>query len=149
MKLAQKYRQTMEHEHGWPIALTCPTCAHTGTPDYEGWTPSRAIRFGSRATIYADVSCANCGVSLKTAAADELKKQFAGVSTPPRNRMLLGWFAVCIVTAPLALSAALAARRIRRTVDSPRDDRFGGAAGGHWPGHLLDEPLDRCDSKSL
>lgn len=105
----QAYRERLEHKHGWQIELACQVCGHHSVPDSDGWTPSGAIRFGQRATIFANLSCANCGADLKSAAGEMLAEIFADVATPARNRLLLGWFIACVVVMPLLIAVGLAA----------------------------------------
>ena len=78
----QAYRERLEHKHGWQIELACPVCGHHSVPDYDGWTPSGAIRFGQRATIFANLSCANCGA--------DRKQDFRGSTGIPTRPMKLG-----------------------------------------------------------
>lgn len=107
--LMQAYRERLEHKHGWEIELNCPACGHHGMPDYDGWTPSGAIRFGQRATVFANLSCPNCGSDLEEAAGDMLTEIFADVSTPPQNRRILRWFIAWVVVMPMFVALGIAA----------------------------------------
>lgn len=105
--LLTRYRERLQHQHGWEVELRCPACAASALPSLDGWTPSYAVNFGDAPTIYANVTCSKCGVDLKDAAGKKLVEIFAGVPVPPRNNWLLVWFLVFAVGTPLLLTAGL------------------------------------------
>jgi hypothetical protein len=74
-----KYRQRMQHEHGWEVELRCPACGLLAHPVFRGWTPSHAVSFGNRPTIYARLVCPACGAGLKATAGEKLVELFADV----------------------------------------------------------------------
>lgn len=76
----------LEHTHGWEVELACSHCGLVAVPDFAGWTPSTAVRFGPRPTIYANLSCPRCRRDLRDAAGKELVGLFAEVGPPPGNR---------------------------------------------------------------
>jgi hypothetical protein len=94
----KKLRGSLEHEHGWEVPVECPVCGHGDVPLYEGWTPSRAIRFGNRATMFARLRCAKCHSDLKDAAGRTLIQLFSEQPIPQSNqRILRGYVAFAIV----------------------------------------------------
>ena len=36
-----KYKEVMEHSHGWDVELQCNHCGWTGVPLYNGWFLTR------------------------------------------------------------------------------------------------------------
>jgi hypothetical protein len=74
-----KYRQRMQHEHDWEVELRCPACGLLAHPVFRGWTPSHAVSFGNRPTIYASLDCPACGAGLKATAGEKLVELFADV----------------------------------------------------------------------
>ena len=60
-----KYRERMQHEHGWEVELRCQRCGSDAMPIFKGWTPSLAINYGNRPTIYANLECPRCGEDLR------------------------------------------------------------------------------------
>jgi hypothetical protein len=103
-----KYRQRMQHEHGWEVELRCPACGLLAHPVFRGWTPSHAVSFGNRPTIYARLDCPACGAGLKATAGEKLLELFADVPLPARNRRLMSWFVALHVGLPLAMVAVIA-----------------------------------------
>ena len=97
MSIIDKYRRGVQHEHGWELELTCPACGHTAPPHYEGWKPNKAINFGSTATVFALLSCAECGHGLREVAGRELVALFSDVTVPKVNRRLIAYFTVAVV----------------------------------------------------
>jgi hypothetical protein len=87
----------LQHIHGWEVELQCPACGKVALPVFNGWTPSHAINFGDRPTIYADLTCRSCGADLRHAAGTKLVELFADVGVPPRNRWLMATFIVIIL----------------------------------------------------
>jgi hypothetical protein len=59
------------------------------------------MKFGDRPTIFANVTCHNCGQDLRQAAGEKLVEKFADVPTAARNRQLLIAFIGLIVGVPL------------------------------------------------
>lgn len=100
-------RGLLEHEHGWEVPVACPVCGHCGLPNYEGWTPSRAIRFGNRATIFARLRCAKCSSDLKNAAGEELVKLFTEQPIPQSNQRLLRGYVTYAIAASLFSAGGL------------------------------------------
>jgi hypothetical protein len=101
----QRYREALEHKHGWDVELECGGCGLRGIPEFRGWKPSPSMRFGDSATIYADLACTGCGRGLKEEAGAELTHLFSGMTVPPRNRRLLVHFILIVVGIPLILAA--------------------------------------------
>lgn len=94
----KQLRGALEHEHGWEVPVACPVCGHETRPVYEGWTPSRAIRFGKRATIFARIRCEKCNSDLREAAGQALIHMFSEQPIPQSNqRLLRGYVAFAIV----------------------------------------------------
>ena len=102
-----KYKERAQHQHGWEVELQCPECNHDGKPKYDGWTPNKAVKFGDTPTIYANVTCSECGHDLKTEAGKKLTELFKDVSIPPRNKRLLYGFISVVVGVPLILAGLL------------------------------------------
>lgn len=102
----KKYRERLEHTHGWKVPLTCTHCGHEGLPHYDGWTPSTAVRFGNRPTIYANLLCEDCGESLKEEAGVKLVEMLSPQPTDTRNRRLL-WNMICVLVVVPVLLAGL------------------------------------------
>ena len=84
-----KYRQRLQHEHGWEVELKCRSCGTVAAPQFSGWTPSRALNFGHTPTIFANISCPKCGAGVRDAAGSKLVELFADVALPTRNRQLI------------------------------------------------------------
>lgn len=103
--LLARYRERMQHEHGWEVEVRCPTCGAVTVPTFRGWTPGGAINFGDRPTIYANLECPRCGADLKAAAGETLVELFGGVPIPTANRRLMGQFITLWVGLPLLLIA--------------------------------------------
>src|SRR5271168_2082714 len=99
--LRARYNQRLQHEHGWEVELQCPVCGAVAVPRFGGWTPSGAINFGNKATIYANLNCPRCGADLKEEAGRKLVELYAEVSIPVRNRRLMRLFIVLVVGATL------------------------------------------------
>jgi hypothetical protein len=62
------------------------------------------MRFGNSPTIYADLSCAECGASLKREAGSRLVVLFSSLHLPPENKRLLRTMVFFWVGAPLLLT---------------------------------------------
>ncbi len=107
MSLMARYKERVQHQHGWEVELQCPQCNHEGVPEYVGWTPSSAINLGDTPTIYANLSCPQCGHDLKDAAGEKLRELFKDVSIPPRNKGLLYGLILAVVGLPLALAGII------------------------------------------
>lgn len=105
--LLKEYGRRLERQHGWEVELVCPVCGHCGIPEYDGWTPTQIVRLGDRPTIFANVSCPNCGQDLKRTAGGKLVDLFSGVPTPARNKRLLWVFVSLIFGVPLLLFAGI------------------------------------------
>jgi hypothetical protein len=103
--ILHKYRERMQHQHGWEVELRCPRCGTIAVPVFRSWTPSAAMNFGNTPTIYADLDCARCGASLRDAAGGKLVELFTDVPIPLGNRRLLAGFLASVVRAPLFLLA--------------------------------------------
>lgn len=101
MSWLSKYKERAQHQHGWEAELRCPECKHDGMPKYDGWTPSNAINFGDTPTIYANLTCSECGHDLKDAAGEKLKELFKEVAIPTRNMGLLYGFLLIVIGLPL------------------------------------------------
>ena len=84
-----RYRARFQHQHGWDVELTCPRCGTSAVPQYDGWTPSRAMALGSKPIIYANLSCRRCATDLRAAAGEKLVEMFSDVSIPPHNKRLI------------------------------------------------------------
>ncbi len=105
MAVLQGYRKALQHEHGWEVELTCTDCSHTGLPQYDGWEPDNVINIGNTPTMFARVSCANCGRDLRSVAGEKLVAMFSEITVPKANRRIIAWFVVacvCLATLPLA-----------------------------------------------
>lgn len=100
-----RYRQHMQHRHGWDVAVRCTGCGQESIPSYKGWTPSNAISFGEQATIYANLECPRCARNLRNEASEKLTHLFHGVEIPPGNKSML--FVVICLAGILPLCAAL------------------------------------------
>ncbi len=107
MSLFGKYRERIQHQHGWEVELRCPRCHHEDLPQYVGWTPSRSINTGDTPTIYANLLCPQCGQDLKKPAADKLRELFRDVSIPPRNKSLLSIFLFVMIGLPIMMAGIL------------------------------------------
>ena len=99
----KRYREAVTLEHAWETPLTCPKCGTTAAPVMKGWTPNLEMRFGDQATIYANLSCANCGADLRGAAAGALPPMFSGLALPAATRRLLITFLVAFLGGELLL----------------------------------------------
>jgi hypothetical protein len=104
MSLLDKYRERVQHEHGWEVTLRCPNCHQESVPQYIGWTPSNAVNFGDTPTIYANLSCPECGADLKAEAGQKLQELFQDVVIPPRNKGLLYGFILAVAGLPLMVT---------------------------------------------
>ncbi len=107
MEFLRKYRQGVQHEHGWQVELHCSQCGHSAVPNYKGWIPNNSVAFGNQATIFAQLFCTNCGKNLASEAAARLAAMFVGVAMPRANRRLLLKFVVTLLAVPLALLAVV------------------------------------------
>lgn len=92
-----RYRERLQHTHGWEAELRCPACGVVALPAFNGWTPSDAINFGDTPTIYADLTCRSCGADLRQAAGTKLVELFANVGMPPKNKRLMATFIALIL----------------------------------------------------
>jgi hypothetical protein len=107
MGFLQRYRNRLQHEHGWQVEVKCSNCGHTALPSLKGWTPSRALHFGDRPTVFANVACSNCGDDLREEAGDRLVSLFAGVAAPTVNSRLIAWFWGLVIGVPFLLVGLL------------------------------------------
>ncbi len=107
VSILKTYQQRLENKHGWAMPLTCTHCGHEGLPRYDGWTPSTAIRFGGKPTIYANVFCDQCGESLKEEAGVKLAALFTEQATDARSRRLLWNMVGLLVLIPLVFAAVI------------------------------------------
>jgi ribosomal protein S27E len=107
MSLLAKYQERVQHQHGWEVELQCPECNHVAVPKYDGWTASKAIKLGDTPTIYANLTCSDCGRDLKEAAGGKLKELFKDVAIPVRNKGLLYKFLFVVIGLPLILMGFL------------------------------------------
>ncbi|GIW81279.1 MAG: hypothetical protein KatS3mg105_3086 [Gemmatales bacterium] len=105
--LLHKYRQQMQHEHGWDVELTCSDCGHTARPVYHGWKPVSAMRFGQSPTIYAILSCPQCHKNMQAEAEAKLVELFQLESIPPQNKSLLMQSVLLFAGMPLLLLAMI------------------------------------------
>ncbi len=103
----KNYRERLEHTHGWAVPLTCTHCGHEGLPRYDGWTPSMAVRFGGRPTVYANVFCEKCGEALKEEAGGKLVDLFAEQATDARSQRLLWNMVGALFVVPLLFAALI------------------------------------------
>jgi hypothetical protein len=103
----KRYREAMEHKHGWDVELECNGCGKRGIPEYRGWKPSQSVRFGAKPTIYADVACAGCGRGLKEEAGSVLVRLFSDLTVPPRNKRIIIGFIAVMAGIPLILAAVI------------------------------------------
>ncbi len=101
MSLLSKYKERVQHQHGWEVELQCPECGHDGKPKYDGWTVSKLIKLGDTPTIYANLTCSKCGHDLKEAAGGKLKELFKDVAIPARNKSLMYGFLFIVIGLPL------------------------------------------------
>ena len=95
-----KYKEVMEHSHGWDVELQCNHCGWTGVPLYNGWIPSTAMNFEVKPTIYANLRCPECGKDLKEEAGTKLVELFKDVELDKRNKAVLAWFILALVGIP-------------------------------------------------
>ncbi len=105
--LLRAYRQTLQHEHGWEVALSCPACSAVEVPVFSGWTPSRSIRLGNQPTVFANLSCPKCAAPMRVAAEAKLTELFANVEIPESNRRLLKAYVVSAAGSLLILAAVV------------------------------------------
>lgn len=98
-----KYRTAIEQHHGWQVELSCPDCGHEGLPVYAGWNPKSSMNFNKTPTVFAQLSCTECGRNLEDVAGNKLVKLFADRKVPSENRKILFVFFL----GGLALLAAL------------------------------------------
>jgi hypothetical protein len=103
--ILKRYREAVEHKHGWEADLTCGGCGQRGRPEYHGWTPGHARGFGDRPTVYAKLTCASCGCGLEQEAGDEVVQLFRDVEVPAANRRVIWEFVALMVGVPLLLAA--------------------------------------------
>jgi hypothetical protein len=75
-------------------------------PTFRGWTPTTAINFGDKPTIFADLECPRCARDLTEPAGAALVAHFSEVSTSRRSLTLLAAFLAVILTFQLAGVAA-------------------------------------------
>ena len=99
----KRYKELMQHKHGWELELGCPKCNWQGKPNYQGWTPSRAMSLGKSCKIYANLTCPRCGNNLKEEAAKRLTEMFSGIPTSAENKRFLFWFIIFIIGVPLLI----------------------------------------------
>ena len=97
LSLLTKYRERMQHQHGWEVELKCLSCGTTGIPTFNGWTPDMSMNFGNAPTIYGILHCSTCGADLKGAAREKLPELFADVTVPARNRRLMLGFVLFFI----------------------------------------------------
>jgi hypothetical protein len=105
-----RYRELLEHEHGWEVELGCPNCGATALPVFDGWTPSPAINFGSTPTIYSRLHCEHCGFDLQSTAGKKLVELFGSVSMPPAARRVLAFYILFMVLWTGAMTWGIVAR---------------------------------------
>lgn len=125
--LLQRYREAVQHEHGWDVALTCNACGTRAVPVYKGWTPSKTVGFGTTPTLYADLACTTCGTNLQQDARAELVRLFAEEPLAAANKRLIRRFVGAMIFLFVALPLLL----------------FAGTAAGWWEygAFLLLSPL--------
>lgn len=105
--LFHRYQRRLQHRHGWQVELVCDRCGQQAVPQFRGWTPDGAIRWGKQSTIYANLSCPTCGKDLKQEAGQRLVGLFRDIPTARQNKRLL-WGAVTFVALlPLLGMAAI------------------------------------------
>ncbi len=110
MGFLRKYHDALRHQHGWEVELTCPECGHTAVPHYGDWEFTRTAHLGDTPTVFALVTCPNCGRDLRGAAGDCLVATFSDVAVPQGNKRLVVYFAMAvtvITTVPIAVQLAL------------------------------------------
>jgi len=107
MKFLRQYQERLQLEHGWQVELGCSNCGHSALPNFRGWSPNRALCFSERPTVFANISCSNCGNDLRKEAGKRLVSMFSAVAPPPANRRLVGWFTGLLVGIPLLLLGIL------------------------------------------
>jgi len=107
VSILKEYQERLKNKHGWAVPLTCTHCGHEGLPRYDGWTPSTAIRFGAKPTIFANVSCEQCGESLKEEANVKLADLFTEQAPDARSRQLLWNMVGLLVLVPLVFAAVI------------------------------------------
>jgi hypothetical protein len=103
-----RYREAVTLHHAWETPLTCPSCGTTAVPVMKGWTPSLEMRFGDRATIYANLSCPKCAADLRETASAALPPMFSGIELPAAIRRTLWTFLVVFMGGGLLLVGLLA-----------------------------------------
>jgi hypothetical protein len=104
-----KYKQAVEHQHGWDVELKCIGCGWSGVPIYDGWTPSYAMNFGNSPTIYANITCPECGKDLREEAGSKLVELFEGITLDRRNKRYLMWFVIALIGIPLIIAGLIEA----------------------------------------
>ena len=103
----KQYKQRLQHQHGWEVELRCPACGNHGPPDFTGWTPDSTIHFGTRPTIFANVSCPCCGQDFEQQAGEKLIELFSHVPAPAQNRRLIALLISLLVGLPVLLCAVI------------------------------------------
>ena len=95
MSLLAKYRERVQHQHGWEVELQCPQCSHESVPKFdEGLTPkpekvARNVR--DTPMICANVTCPECSHDLKERAGEKLAELFKDV-----RKTTIGWVGVVL-----------------------------------------------------
>ena len=97
------YGQRLRHQHGWEVQLACAICGHRGLPNYEGRTPSSDVTFEDRPTVFANLTCYQCGQDLTQKASEKILELFSDVPSPTRNKLLLLTFIGLMVGLPMLL----------------------------------------------
>ena len=98
LSIFKKYRDLMQHRHGWEVELKCPRCNRSGVPRFDGWKPNNTIKFGNKSTIFALLQCTHCGCELREEAGKKLIELFSEITIPPWNKHLIIWFVVAGMT---------------------------------------------------
>ena len=100
--LAQ-YRKRLTNDHGWEVSFPCGRCGADAVPNFHGWTPSQAINFGNKPTIYANLECPKCGDDMKEVAGEKLVALFAEEATPAKFKQMALLFIVVLAGIPALL----------------------------------------------
>ncbi len=106
-EMMQKYAEAMKMNHGWEEELDCPQCQKKVKPIYQGWVPNNKMNFGNTPTIFANITCPGCNLSLREQAGRKLVELFSSVPLPQNNKKLIVNFSIYMVVLVTFLIIAL------------------------------------------